>query len=85
MILDVRDGAEKRDDECHEGSSIAYHNPIDPENATRTTHMNGNRYNWLVRSKFADWRNCSFPDGKPVSLFQDYERCLWQDWDLENL
>ena len=60
-------------------------NPIDPENATRTTHMNGDRYNWLVRSKFADWRNCSFPDGKPVFLFQDYERCLWQDWDLENL
>ena len=23
MILDVRDGAEKRDDDCHDGSSIA--------------------------------------------------------------
>ena len=59
--------------------------PMDPENSKKTTHMNGNRYHWLVTTKFSNWRKRCFPDGKPVSLVQDHERCLWQDRNLNAL
>ena len=51
----------------------------------QTTHMNGLRYNGLVKSKFAEWRQACFHDNKPVYLIQDGERCLWQDRNQEAL
>ena len=51
----------------------------------KTTHMNGARYNYLVSSKFAEWRERCFPDGKVVHLVQDHERCLWQQQNLDAL
>ena len=43
----------------------------------KTTHMTGDRYNWLVTRKFQRWREACFPDGGNVHLAQDHERCLW--------
>ena len=51
----------------------------------KTTHMNGERYNDLVQSKFAAWRRQCFHDGKTAYLIQDHERCLWQEQNLEAL
>ena len=51
----------------------------------KTTHMNGQRYNDLVQSKFAAWRRECFHDGKTVYLIQDHERCLWQERNLKAL
>eukprot|EP00973_Karenia_brevis_P047843 6640502-Karenia_brevis.AAC.1 len=47
--------------------------------------MNGTHYNWLVTTKFAQWREACFPDGQPVRLVQDHEKCLWQVRNLEAL
>ena len=47
--------------------------------------MNGDRYNWLVESKFAKWRKACFPDDKPVKLVQDHEKCLWMERNLAAL
>jgi transposase len=59
--------------------------PVDPGNSTKTTHMNGDRYEWLVTNKFASWRQACFEDDEPVSLVQDRERCLWQERNLKAL
>jgi hypothetical protein len=52
--------------------------PADPEKPKqKTTHMNTQRYAWLVQSKFAAWRRKCFPGSGPVHLVQDGEKCLW--------
>ena len=48
----------------------------------KTTHMTGDRYEWLIQSKFAEWRESCFSNGSPVRLVQDHERCLWQSRNL---
>ena len=49
-----------------------------PDKKHTTTHMNGDRYEHLVSSRFADWRASCFGDDEPCYLVQDHERCLWQ-------
>ena len=51
----------------------------------KTTNMNGDRYNDLVTTKFAQWRRQCFGDNQNCHLVQDHERCLWQDKNLEAL
>ena len=51
----------------------------------KSTNMNGDRYNDLVKTRFGKWRRQCFGDGKPCRLVQDHERCLWQDRNLEAL
>ena len=55
------------------------------EEKYKTTNMTGERYNELVKSKFAQWRRKCFRDNRACSLVQDHERCLWQDRNLEAL
>ncbi len=42
----------------------------------------GELYEWLIGEKFAQWRASCFPDGQPVRMVQDHERCLWQGRDI---
>lgn len=51
----------------------------------KSTNMNGNRYNELVKTRFAQWRRQCFGDNKPCHLVQDHEKCLWQDRNMEAL
>ena len=39
-------------------------------------NLNGQRYNALVKSRFAAWRRKCFPRAGRVSLVKDHERCL---------
>ena len=55
------------------------------EGQTKTMHMTGDRYNWLVTNKFKQWREACFPSGGRVQLVQDHERCLWQARNLSAL
>lgn len=51
--------------------------PADEEGGT--THMNGRRWQALLRKHAAEWIRRSFPhghSGRPI-LVQDHERCLW--------
>ena len=57
----------------------------DPAKKQKTTHMNGDRYEWLVTNKFADWRRACFSDDQPVHLVQDHEKCLWQQRNKDAL
>lgn len=59
--------------------------PTDPERASTTTHMNGDRYQKLIQSRFAKWRQECFADDHPVWLIQDHERCLWQERNIQQL
>ena len=56
--------------------------PQDPDNAKKTTHMNGGVYNGLLNEKFAEWRRKCFHDDSVVHLVQDWEKCLWQKRNL---
>jgi hypothetical protein len=47
--------------------------------------MNGDRYNDLVTTRFAQWRRNCFGDSRPCHLVQDHEKCLWQDRNLKAL
>ena len=51
----------------------------------KTTHVTGDKYNWLVRHRFKQWRLASFLAGGRVQLVQDHERCLWQPRNLSAL
>ena len=59
--------------------------PSDPENSRKTLHMNGDRFEYLVRNKFAEWRRACFDDDQPVHLVMDHEKCLWQQRNLDAL
>ena len=45
----------------------------------------GDRYEWLVTHRFAQWRRKMFGDNSVVHLVQDHERCLWQDRNIAAL
>ena len=47
--------------------------------------MNGETYQRLVTSKFADWRRSCFGDDEPCRLVQDHEKCLWVEQNLRAL
>jgi len=54
-----------------------------PMDGKKTTNMNGQRYNDLVKGKFAAWRRSLFPRAKRVHLVKDHERCLtWAGSDM---
>ena len=60
--------------------------PVDAsKNSGATTHMNGDRYRYLVAAKFAEWRKSFFKDGRDCPLVQDGERCLWQQASIDAL
>jgi hypothetical protein len=59
--------------------------PRDANARTKTTHMNGKRYQDLAASKFVGWRKACFGDNKPCDLIQDHERCLWSTASVEAL
>ena len=42
-------------------------------------YLKGQRYNALVKSRFAAWRRKCFPRAGRVSLVKDYERCLSEE------
>ena len=44
----------------------------------KTKHMNGKRYNAMIKKHFPTWRRACFGDDAKVHLVQDHERCLWQ-------
>ena len=56
---------------------LEYH-VLPKDGSTKTKHMNGARYNHLVKTKFAGWRRSCFGRKKPVFLVKDHEKCLWQ-------
>jgi hypothetical protein len=60
--------------------------PVDPDAPSKkTTHMNGQRYQEMINSKFARWRKACFGDDAPCHLIQDHEKCLWQPHNLKAL
>ena len=52
---------------------------------TRTTHMNQQRYQAMVKTHVKSWVSACWGRGKPqtVHLVQDHERCLWVEKSLE--
>jgi hypothetical protein len=56
-----------------------------PADGQRTTHMNGARYQAMLRSKAQSWLHYSYGRRVPrtVHLVKDGERCLWTDASLE--
>jgi len=56
-----------------------------PADGARSTNMTGDRYRDLVKKKFSEWREKSYPEPGPVYLVQDHERCLWQPASLQTL
>ena len=62
---------------------LHYH--VLPADGDRTTNMNGERYEWLVKNRFAIWRKSCFGDDGPIYIVQDHERCLWQARNLSAL
>lgn len=59
--------------------------PMDPDDGRKTTHMNGQTYNKLIKDKFSMWRRACFGDNELCHLIQDHERCLWNDDNLTAL
>ena len=59
--------------------------PVDPDPEKKTTHMNGERYQHLVNTKFPVWRQEAFGDDEPCHIVQDHERCLWTKASLDAL
>ena len=60
--------------------------PADPQKpGQKTTHMNGARYQALIKDKFASWRKTCFGDREVCHLIQDHERCLWQTKNIAAL
>ena len=62
---------------------LHYH--VLPADGRKATHMNGDRYVKLVRSKFAAWRKQCLPRVGRAVLVQDHERCLWKPASLKAL
>ena len=54
-----------------------------PVDGARTTNMNGERYNHLVKTKYAKWRRSCFGARGRAHLVKDYEKCLWQTRNME--
>ena len=50
--------------------------PVDGSNKKKTTNMNGQSYNVLIKSHFPAWRRSLFPRVGRVNLVKDHERCL---------
>ena len=45
--------------------------PMDPDDGRKTTHMNGQTYNKLIKDKFSMWRRACFGDNELCHLIQD--------------
>ena len=53
------------------------------DGSTKTTCMNGGRYNKVVKTHFAKWRRTLFPRGGRAFLVKDHEKCLWQERNMD--
>ena len=61
-----------------------YYHVLPADKKKRTTNMNTQRYQKLVRSTFAKWRRLAFRSNNVrPHLVQDHERCLWKDSSLK--
>ena len=45
----------------------------------------GDLYEWLVSTKFAQWRQNCFGDTRKVCMVQDHERLLWEERNIAAL